>query len=108
MKLAALGLVDGGAVLVDADSGYPLAIEPRRFLDQADAESFIEWLGEPCGSLHHIRDLVRRWATERDWLTCPTCPDGKHGRVAPGNSICDECREELYRDRGVCNGCRAL
>jgi hypothetical protein len=100
MKLVALELADGaGAVLVDAETGYPLPVEPGRFLGQADAEGFLRWLGEPCGTILHLRELARRWGEVRTHLPCPTCPEGAYGRVAPGAAQCSTCIEETERDR---------
>lgn len=88
-----------GAVLVDALTGLPLQVAPWHFINQADGESFVRWMGAPCGDERHLQADARRWSgSVRSWLPCPTCPDGHHGRVRPGNAQCDGCAEETQRD----------
>jgi hypothetical protein len=91
VRLRAFELIDGGAVLVDTDTGFPLPIPPGYFHDQADAEAFLVWAGEPCGDVRHLRAQARTWCGEaRTWKPCPFCK--KPGaRCMPGQAACPEC-----------------
>jgi hypothetical protein len=95
MRIRALELLEGGCVLVDFDSGTPLPIPPGWFKGKADAEAFIRWHGQPCDRSEHLRTCARQWARVRDWLECPTCSEGEHGRVEPGQALCATCLCDL-------------
>lgn len=96
MKLVALALSAGGAILLEAVSGEPIPIAPSRFRDEADAEAFLAWIGTPCGRVDHLRDSARRWAGVRDLLPCPAC---ETGRCAVGHALCETCEGDVEFDR---------
>lgn len=95
MTLSALGLINGGAILVSATTGIPLAIEPGLFRDADDAARFIGWAGDLCDNVMHVRSLVKRWRIVRNW---PCCPDCEHGRVEPGEQTCEVCLDRPLND----------
>lgn len=86
-RLQSLGLTSGGAILLDQATSYPLPIEPSRFLDQADAEAFIAWLGEHDCGIESLREHARRWRFTRVSVPCPRCP----ARMPAGAKCCEEC-----------------
>lgn len=91
MKLRAFELTEGGCVLLDTDTGYPLPVPVGYFLDQVDAEAFLLWAGEPCGDIRHLRQQAREWAAEaRKWRPCGVCK-APGARCLPGQAACPRC-----------------
>ena len=108
MKLVTFSIYDepadfaapSGAVLLDADTGIPYPIPPGEFKDQHDATAFLQWAGDAINYAPvHARALARQWKEVRTHLPCPTCPDGHHGRAAPGAAQCAACLEETEHER---------
>jgi hypothetical protein len=89
MRLRAFELVEGGAVLLDESTGYPLPLPPGYFRDVADAKAFVRWQGTGCADIRHLRESARRWARVRGWAQCADASCS--GRAAPGQAHCDVC-----------------
>jgi hypothetical protein len=95
--LTALGLIDGGAVLVD--TGTPLPVPVMSFLDEQDADDFLAWIG-PAATHLEARMAAPRWKTVRGWKPCASCGPNGTGRVPPGDVCCERCGRELAIEEG--------